>query len=90
MKYLPEGTWYDLPYRALLPLGINNLLMAGRSISATHEAHSSLRVMPIVFAIGQAAGTAAALSIDLDQPPRKIDYRLIQGELLKQGVFLGV
>lgn len=89
MKYLPEGQWYDIPYRALLPLQINNLLIAGRSISSTHEAHSSLRVMPIVFAIGQAAGIAAALSIELGKPPRRTDYRLLQKELIKQGAFLG-
>ncbi|MBA2133874.1 FAD-dependent oxidoreductase [Capillibacterium thermochitinicola] len=89
MRYLPEGEWYDIPYRALLPLGIDNLLIAGRSISSTHEAHSSLRVMPIVFAIGQAAGTAAALSVAAGRPPRQLDYRLLQKELLTQGAFLG-
>lgn len=89
MRYLPEGEWYDIPYRVLLPLQIDNLLIAGRSLSSTHEAHSSLRVMPIVFAVGQAAGTAAALSIETGRPPRKLDYRLLQKELLKQGAFLG-
>lgn len=89
MKYLEKGEWYDIPYRALVPLYVNNLLIAGRSISSTHEAHSSLRVIPIVFAIGQAAGTAAAISIDSGKSPGDIDYELLKQELLRNGAFLG-
>ena len=52
---------YSIPYRSLLPQGTDNLLLAGRCISGTHAAHGSYRVMPICFAMGQAAGAAAAL-----------------------------
>ncbi|ACL70067.1 FAD-dependent oxidoreductase [Halothermothrix orenii] len=89
MKYLEEGEWYDIPYRCLVPQNLNNLLIGSRSISSTHEAHSSLRVMPIVFAIGQAAGIAAAVSLETGKNPHRIDYRILQEELIKQGAFLG-
>lgn len=89
IRHLQEGEWYDIPYRTLVPLGVTNLLIAGRPISSTHEAHSSLRVMPIVFAIGQAAGIAASISIDSGRPPGDIDYKLLRKELLEQGAFLG-
>jgi hypothetical protein len=56
LKRLPAGEAYDIPLRCLLPRGVDGLLMAGRSISGTHEAHSSYRVMPIAMATGQAAG----------------------------------
>ena len=46
-----------------LPLKVDNLLVAGRPISSTHEAHSSLRIMPTCTAMGQAAGTAAAMAV---------------------------
>ena len=49
MHHLKKGTYYKIPYRCLVPLGVENLIVASRCISATHEAHSSLRVMPIVW-----------------------------------------
>ncbi|MFA6103419.1 MAG: FAD-dependent oxidoreductase [Victivallaceae bacterium] len=58
-----SGENYGIPYRAMLPKGISNLLVAGRSISCDREVQSSLRVMPACFITGQAAGTAAALSL---------------------------
>ncbi len=54
---------YDLPYRCFVPLKVENLLTAGRCISGTHRAHASYRVMSICMAMGEAAGTAAALCI---------------------------
>jgi len=89
IKRLPPGESYDIPYRCLVPLGIDNLLIAGRPISATHEAHSSLRIMPICIAIGQAAGTAAALSVKQKVAPRKLDVGLLQDTLRAQGANLG-
>lgn len=63
MKSLPKGQHYDIPLRCLLPqAGPENLIVAGRSISATHEAMSSFRVTPSVMALGEAAGVAAALA----------------------------
>ncbi|HKQ31347.1 MAG TPA: FAD-dependent oxidoreductase, partial [Burkholderiales bacterium] len=62
LQRLPPGEAYDIPLRALLPVGVDGLLVAGRCISGTHEAHSSYRVMPVAMAVGQAAGVCAALA----------------------------
>ncbi len=55
---------YDIPYRCLVPQGIESLLVAGRAISATHIAMSSFRVQPTCFALGQAAGIAGSIALD--------------------------
>lgn len=89
LKKLKPGEWYDIPYKTLIPRGIENLLIGGRCISATHEAHSAIRVIPIVFAIGQAAGVAAGLSTELGTIPRNLNYQDIQEHLLQQGATLG-
>lgn len=64
---------YQIPYRCLLPLGIGNLLVAGRPISASHEAHGSTRVMGTAMATGQAAGIAAAMAARADGRVRGVD-----------------
>lgn len=79
---------YELPYRILLPKGVDGLLVAGRCVSATHEALGAIRVMPPVFAMGQAAGTAAALCAQASLEPRKVDIAKLQNELLQQNVVL--
>lgn len=63
MRHLPPGAYYQIPYRCLTPLGLQNVLMAARSISCDRTIHSSLRVMATVMNIGEAAGYAAALSL---------------------------
>ncbi len=68
---------YGIPYRCLLPLGLENLLVSGRCISVTHEALASTRVMVQCMEIGQAAGTAAALSIRQSCTPRQLDPTLL-------------
>jgi hypothetical protein len=80
---------YQVPYRSLIPLGVEQLLVAGRCLSATHEAAAAVRVMPACFAMGQAAGTAAALSVKAGAPPRHLDVTLLQQRLLEQGAYLG-
>ncbi|NLF07665.1 MAG: FAD-dependent oxidoreductase, partial [Pirellulaceae bacterium] len=55
LRRLPPGESYDIPLRCLVPQAVDNLLVAGRCISGTHEAHSSYRVMPVCMATGQAA-----------------------------------
>ena len=57
----PKGDWYDIPYRSLVPQEADNLLVAGRCISGTFEAQAAFRVMGTCMAMGQAAGTAAAI-----------------------------
>ncbi|MGN1094298.1 MAG: FAD-dependent oxidoreductase [Candidatus Neoclostridium sp.] len=54
--WIPDGEYYTVPYRSLVPLGKKNLLVAGRCISSTHEAQASYRIMPIVACIGEGAG----------------------------------
>ncbi len=79
---------YQIPYRCLLPRGVANLLVAGRAISATHEAHASLRVMGTGMVIGQAAGTAAALAAQRDGNPRGVDIGALRSTLIEQGAII--
>ena len=79
---------YDIPYRSLVPLEIDGLLLSGRNISGTHRAHASYRVMGVAMATGQAAGTAAALSAKEGCVPRKLDYRKVQQALGEYGAQL--
>lgn len=83
-----NGQWYGVPYRCLVPLGVENLLVAGRSVSATSEAAGAIRVMPPCMALGQAAGTAAALALREGVSPRALDTRLLLENLKAQNVFL--
>ena len=80
---------YEIPYRSLVPLKVDGLLVAGRCLSATHEAAGAVRVMPPVFAMGQAAGTAAALATERGLPPRRVDVPELQSVLRTQGAILG-
>jgi hypothetical protein len=84
-----KGFHYQIPYRVLVPQKIENLLVAGRCISVTHEALGSTRVMLTCMALGEAAGTAAALSIQQDVPPRILPYPILREQLLRQSVILG-
>jgi len=88
IKHLPPGESYTIPYRSLVPKKIDNLLIAGRPISATHEAHSAIRVMPIAAAIGEAAGAAAAICVKGDTIPRRLDAAELRRVLLAQGANL--
>jgi len=88
IKRPPTGESYDIPYRCLVPKKIDNLLIAGRYISSTHEAQAAVRIMPIVVAIGQAAGTAAALAVRLAVSPSELDVSLLQKTLKEQGAIL--
>jgi hypothetical protein len=80
---------YEIPYRSLVPRDIDGLLMAGRCVSASHEALAAIRVMPPAFAMGEAAGTAAALSSQAAVPPRNVDIAALQRTLLAQNAYLG-
>ena len=86
---LKDGDFYTIPYRCLIPQKVENLLMAGRFISCTHEAQASARVMGPAVVMGQAIGTAAALSIKEGVSPRDLNVGLLQRELIKAGAFLG-
>ncbi len=88
-KCPPKVQPYDIPYSAMCPLGVSNLLVTGRCISGTHEAMSSYRVMRICMAMGQAAGAAAALMKDAGLcEVRALDAGLIRRHLIMRGVHL--
>jgi len=82
LKSVPAGDYYEIPYRCLVPKGVDNLLIGSRCISSTHEAHSSLRVMPVVSGIGEAAGVAAAKAVQSSTLPRNIDGSKLKQEIL--------
>lgn len=86
--YLKPGSWYSIPYRCLITAQVDNLLVAGRCISATHEAAGAIRVTPIVMAIGQAAGTAAALAVKEGCTVGEVAPDTLREALEKAGAFL--
>jgi len=77
----PDDSTYGIPYRTLVPRDTNGLLAAGRFFSATHEAHASARSIGQCTAMGQAAGTAAALAADANIEPRKVEYQHLRSKL---------
>ncbi len=79
---------YDIPYRCLLPVGMQNLIMAGRCISATHVAIASARVMATCMAMGHAAGAAAALAAFRDGDVKHVPIEELQRVLKAQGAYL--
>lgn len=79
----------QLPYRMLLPLRVDNLLVAGRCASMTHMGQSAARVTGPCFAMGQAAGTAAALALRTGVVPRRLDVARLQQVLQEDGAYLG-
>lgn len=87
-EYLPDGETFDIPYRALVPTGVDNLLVAGRCLSASHDAHASVRSIGQCLAMGQAAGTAAALSVEHGVPPGAVPIDALQADLRKAGAIL--
>ncbi|HZG87875.1 FAD-dependent oxidoreductase [Paenibacillus sp.] len=88
--FIREGGAYDIPYRSIVAKGIDNCLLAGRCISTTHEAQATTRLTPSCMAIGQAAGTAAALAARNGVPAREVEIRRLQAALLQAGAELGL
>lgn len=79
---------FDIPYRSLVPQTVNNLLVAGRCLSASHEAIATSRLTPSAMGTGQAAGTAAALCLNNGCAPADLDVSMLQEELVKDDVVL--
>jgi hypothetical protein len=77
---------YEIPYRCLVPAEVGNLLVAGRCISGTHEAHASYRVTGTCVATGQAAGLAAAWAAERGVPPAQVDGTEVRQGLIERGV----
>jgi FAD dependent oxidoreductase len=87
---IPQSRGFnELPYRMLTPDGLDNLLVAGRCASMTHDGQSAARVSGACFAMGEAAGTAAALALDGNAMPRDIAVDKLQNQLKQQGAFIG-
>ena len=86
--YLPDGECVGVPFRTLLPKDGQNILVAGRCFSATHDAHASVRSMAQTMSMGQAAGTAAALAAASGNAPRDLDIAELQKTLRKNGAIL--
>ena len=87
-RHLPKGEHYDIPYGCLVPQAIDDLLVAGRGISCTHEALGSVRVMFQCMALGEAAGTAAAMCCADGLTPREMDVQTLRGRLAAQGALV--
>jgi hypothetical protein len=87
MQYKP-GESYGIPYRILTPRSLENVLVAGRCVSADRMVHGSLRVMPGCFITGQAAGVAAAMAARDSTSVHKIDVQNLQQRLKALGSYL--
>ncbi|MHB8135920.1 MAG: FAD-dependent oxidoreductase [Anaerolineaceae bacterium] len=87
-EYLPEGETYQIPLRCLLPQSLEGLLVAGRCLSADHDAHASVRSMGQCMAMGQAAGVTAALTIQKKKSIHELSIFEIQSNLRTLGAIL--
>ena len=89
-EYVPiQGKYYGVPYRSLVPVQIDGLLVAGRCLSADSTAAGAVRVMPPCMAMGQAAGTAAALSLKEGCSVRNLDAAKLKEALKRDKVYFG-
>jgi hypothetical protein len=79
---------YAVPYRSLVPVSLDNALVAGRGISATHEANGAIRVMPMAMALGQAAGTAAAMLAGANVAAAALDAAALRARLARDGAVM--
>ena len=88
-EYVPiKGDYYGVPYRSLLPIGVEQLLLAGRCVSADSTAAGAIRVMPPCMGMGQAAGTAAALAVKEGCTVRQVDAQKLRKILKERGAYL--
>ncbi len=87
--YLEDGATYGIPFRCLVPQAVEGVVVAGRCFSATHDAHASARSMATCMAMGQAAGTAAALCAAGGTVPRDVDVRELRRRLAADGADVG-
>ena len=83
--FFPDGDYYTIPYRSLIPKDAKNLLVAGRCISSDHEAQASYRIMPVVCTLGEAAGEAAALAKDSGCFARDVSTDVLRQRLRQKG-----
>lgn len=81
-------SYYSIPYEIMITKEIQNLIVTGRCVSASFEAQAAIRTTPTMTALGQAAGTAAALAIQTNQSINKIDIKNLQNLLIAQGSYI--
>ena len=86
--YFPSGKYYTIPYGCLVPKDSENLLVAGRCISTTHEAQASIRIMPTVCTIGEAAGVAAAVACADKTTVKNVDVQKVRAILRENGAVI--
>lgn len=86
--YFKPGEYYTIPYRSLVPKNVENLAVAGRCISATHEAQASIRIIAIVSCLGEAAGNAIGIAHKSGCALKDIDVSALQNVLSKKGAKL--
>ena len=83
--HFKKGERYCIPYRSLVPKEYVNLLVAGRCLSATHEAQSAVRIMPICACLGQAAGTAVSIALKNNTNTHTVDIKALREKLKENG-----
>ncbi len=84
----PDGEYYRIPYRSLLPKEYDNMLVCGRCLSADHAAHSAVRIMPICACMGEAAGIALALAKKTERNAHTLDVSTLRKRLTEKGAAL--
>ena len=83
---IPPNLEIEIPYRMLLPKGIEGILVVGKAVSATHDALPAIRMQSDLENLGGIAALAAAMAVKEKQDPRYIDYKLLQERIVKQGL----
>lgn len=84
-----EHEGYDIPYRCMVPAGVNGLLVTGRCMSSDQIAYESWRAMGHIFCIGEGAGVAAAQCAHDGSTPKNVNIKAVQEQLIKQGAEIG-
>lgn len=84
----PEHPHVHIPYRSLVPLKVEGLLVGCRAFSSEDVVNNDYNLIPHCIAIGEAAGTAAAMAVKAGIQPRKVDHHALQERLIKQGVII--
>ena len=87
-RHLAPDSWYSIPYRSLIAKEVDNLVMAGRCISASHEALAAIRATPILMGYSQASGLAAAMAAKNGCGVQAVDVQALRKQLRVDGVFL--
>lgn len=88
--HLKDREFYRIPYRTLLPKEYDNMLVAGRCLSATHTAHSAVRIMPICATLGEAAGVAVVIAKETNTNTHNLDIKMLQDRLKEQGAVIDI